>query len=170
MSILNKVNESEKENMIVGSRIRHIRDTKGLTMKQFGELFDPPASKGLVSNWENGYNLPNQERLKKIAELGGITVQELLHGTPLEKMVSTVLEKSKHFTITEKYMYAIEMLKEFSLLNEELNTMFENLDDEKQKENMKVAIERQKDMAGAFFNTLLSDEERNLFEELFINK
>ena len=61
----------------VGKRIRNIRIELGLNMEDFGELFNPKASKGVVSNWENNYNLPNNERLKRIAELGGITVAEL---------------------------------------------------------------------------------------------
>ena len=61
----------------VGKRIRNIRIELGLSMEDFGELFNPKASKGVVSNWENNYNLPNNERLKRIAELGGITVAEL---------------------------------------------------------------------------------------------
>lgn len=64
----------------VGKRIRKIRKDKGLTMEEFGKLFDPIASKGVVSNWENNYNLPNNERLKRIAELGEITLNELLYG------------------------------------------------------------------------------------------
>ena len=38
------------------------------------------TSKASVNNWEKGVNLPNKQRLKKIAELGGITVNELLYG------------------------------------------------------------------------------------------
>lgn len=63
---------------MISRKIRKIRLSRGETMEEFGKLFDPPASKGVVSNWENGYNLPNQERLKRIAELGNVTVEELL--------------------------------------------------------------------------------------------
>ncbi|XJS10476.1 helix-turn-helix domain-containing protein [Aerococcaceae bacterium WGS1372] len=162
--------EKNNHNLVVGARIKHIRDTKSLSMEEFGKLFDPPASKGVVSNWENGYNLPNQERLKRIAELGNITVEELLHGTPVERMVNSTLEKAQNFTLTEKYMYAIEMLKEFTSMNKYLNNIYEESDNEKHKENIKVAIERQKDIVGAFFNTLLTTEEREQFEEFFINR
>lgn len=64
----------------IHTRIRKIRQNLGLTMKEFGEKFTPVASKGVVSNWENGYNFPNNERLKKIAELGNVTVDYLLDG------------------------------------------------------------------------------------------
>jgi len=65
--------------MSAGKKIKSIRMQRGETMKEFGELFDPTASKGVVSNWENNYNYPNNKRLKKIAELANISVNELLH-------------------------------------------------------------------------------------------
>lgn len=65
----------------IGSKIRDIRKKKKMSMENFGKLFDPPASKGVVSNWENDYNYPNSERLIRIAELGDITVDELLYGS-----------------------------------------------------------------------------------------
>lgn len=62
----------------IGTRIADIRKSLGLSMEEFGKRMDPKASKGAVSNWENGYNLPNNNRLKKIAELGNTTVRKLL--------------------------------------------------------------------------------------------
>lgn len=70
----------------VGERIKELRLNLGLNMTAFGKAIDDynPNGKtksGTVSNWETGKNLPNNERLKKIAELGGTTVVELLSGT-----------------------------------------------------------------------------------------
>ena len=73
----------EIDKRALGQRIKSIRQSKGLTMEQFGKLFDN-ASKGVVSNWEKGSNVPNNERLKMIATAGGITVDELLHGSRYE--------------------------------------------------------------------------------------
>lgn len=67
-------------NIQIGNKIKLIRKELGLNMEDFGKLFTPTASKGVISNWENNYNLPNNERLKRIAELGGIPVNELLKG------------------------------------------------------------------------------------------
>ena len=50
----------------------------GITMEEFGELFDPPASKSIVSRWEKGVSVPNNRRMKRIAELGGVTVADLI--------------------------------------------------------------------------------------------
>lgn len=68
-------------NKEVGYRIRSIRKANGMTTDTFGGIFNPPASKGTVSKWENGRYLPNNERLVKIAKEGKITVDELLYGS-----------------------------------------------------------------------------------------
>lgn len=66
-------------NKIVGARIKEIRSEKGMSQEEFGSLISN-AHKSLVSKWEKGQSLPNNERLKKIAELGNISVNELLYG------------------------------------------------------------------------------------------
>ena len=62
----------------VGVRIKDIRMEKGMTTKEFGALFG--ASDSNVTSWEKGRTLPNKERLRKIADLAGMTVQKLLEG------------------------------------------------------------------------------------------
>lgn len=68
-----------KEKTEIGKRIKQIRLSLGDTTEGFGKRFDPPANRGLVSGWENGRYLPNPERLKQIAKLAGITVEDLLN-------------------------------------------------------------------------------------------
>lgn len=69
------------DNREVGKRIRFIRtNVLGLSMDDFGKKIDDKVKSGTVSNWETGKNLPNNQRLVKIAELGKTTVNELLHG------------------------------------------------------------------------------------------
>ena len=67
-----------EDKKIIGSRIKSIRQEKGMTLEEFGKLFG--AGKGLVSRWENGLSTPNPERLKSIAKIGDMTVSQLLHG------------------------------------------------------------------------------------------
>ncbi|MFV8808175.1 helix-turn-helix domain-containing protein [Aerococcus urinaeequi] len=74
----------------LGKRINRIRKELGETLEVFGNRFDPKANRSLVSAWENGRYVPNNERLKQIADLAGndgITVQELLYGTR-EELIS----------------------------------------------------------------------------------
>ena len=60
----------------LGQRIKSIRQDKGLTMEEFGKFFDN-ASKGVISNWEKGSNIPNNTRLKMIAQFGGRAIYSL---------------------------------------------------------------------------------------------
>lgn len=69
----------EIDKKLVGKNITLIRKNLGLTMEEFGELVDG-ASKSNVSKWENGSSLPNSIRLKKIAELGNVTIKQLIYG------------------------------------------------------------------------------------------
>lgn len=72
----------------VGARIREIRLARGMTLEEFGNLFS--ASKSIASRWEKGKSIPNNIRIKAIADIANISVQELLYG------------------IKEKVMYGIE--------------------------------------------------------------
>lgn len=65
----------------VGARIRKIRLEKGMTLEEFGKLMG--ADKGIVSRWENGTSIPKAERLKTVAKLGDMTVEELLNGSSM---------------------------------------------------------------------------------------
>lgn len=45
-------------------------------MAEFGQRFN--AKSGVVSNWENGIQKPNNKRMKILADEMGVTVSELL--------------------------------------------------------------------------------------------
>lgn len=70
----------------VADRIKKIRINKGMTLEEFGKLFG--ASKSSVLGWETQRSLPNPERLKQIAKIGEISVDELLYGDDLEKITN----------------------------------------------------------------------------------
>lgn len=63
----------------VGERIKAIRNKGNWTLEEFGKIVQN-ASKGLVSNWEKGVNIPSEKRLKLIAILGNTEVDWLLYG------------------------------------------------------------------------------------------
>lgn len=69
------------KNIELGNRIKAIRMKLGKNQTEFGNMFDPPAPKGAVSRWEHGGS-PNKKRLKKIADLGGVSVEFLVNGAP----------------------------------------------------------------------------------------
>lgn len=62
----------------VGSRIRAIRKARGESQTEFAQKIN--ATLPAVSNWETGKNIPNNERLKKISDLSGFTVEQILYG------------------------------------------------------------------------------------------
>ena len=66
------------DNKAIGERIRLIRLSKGMTLEEFDKLFN--TSKGIVSRWENGKGLPRPERLKKLADISGKSVEYILYG------------------------------------------------------------------------------------------
>lgn len=65
--------------LIVGTRIKDIRNSFNCTMEQFGRLVGG-ISKSAIYNWEHGKRLPNDESLELIAILGKTTISELLYG------------------------------------------------------------------------------------------
>lgn len=76
----------------IGSRIKLIRLSFGDNMREFGERIseklgipkDDSISDSIVSRWEKGVSIPSPDRLKIIARLGNISVEELLYGKKLE--------------------------------------------------------------------------------------
>lgn len=108
----------------IGMRIKNIRKEKGLTLKQFGKMIDAPFS--AVSNWENGRNKPNSERLKKIAEIGDITVEELLYGDFLNFFHSVINDYLKSELKNEDVG---ELVSDKERLNNVINRTLEQLDD-----------------------------------------
>lgn len=69
------------KNIELGNRIKAIRMKLGKNQTEFGNMFDPPAPKGAVSRWEHGGS-PNKKRLKRIADLGDVSVEFLVNGAP----------------------------------------------------------------------------------------
>ena len=66
-----------------GERIKDIRLEHGYTLKDFGIeigkcLDSDRVKESIISRWENNISLPNNERLKVIAELGGMPVKDLV--------------------------------------------------------------------------------------------
>jgi len=91
------MNDKRYDPIEVGSRIRKIRQCLGWSMEKFASEIDDKAKSGTVSNWETGKNLPNNERLKRIAEIGKITLEDLLSGNVPQ------VETLKHWSFTMDY-------------------------------------------------------------------
>ena len=77
-------------------------------MEEFIERIDNKPGKGrsgTVNNWESGKNAPNKQRLKRIAELGGVSVEYLINGSRLSiddiKKLADKLTKEGYLTSEE---------------------------------------------------------------------
>lgn len=97
----------EVQKKIVGKKIHDIRINLGLTLEQFGKLFN--ASKSDVYRWEKGYHTPNKKRLKQIAMKGGIEVSQLLQGNGQEA-IKDIIEIFKSLKREEKEDCLTELL------------------------------------------------------------
>lgn len=91
----------EIDKKAVGARIRAIREDIGMTMVEFGEWLETTQS--AVSNWERGENLPNKYRIKRIATIGKISVQDLLHGVKRYMYVITYSNYSSTIVRTDTF-------------------------------------------------------------------
>ena len=87
--------KKDYDTVAIGSRIRSIRQEKGMTLEEFGNLFS--ASKSIASRWEKGISIPNAERLKAIAKIGDTTVEELLHGNKEQFIRQTAIELIRQY-------------------------------------------------------------------------
>lgn len=65
----------------LGEQIKALRNRLGESQEEFGKHFAPPASKGIVSKWENGKSTPSSDRLNIISSLSGKSPEELLYGS-----------------------------------------------------------------------------------------
>ena len=67
--------------MSFGTKFRILREAKGMPRTSCDEIFN--LMHGTVSNWENGYEEPEEELLCDIAGFFGIKVRDLISDTPL---------------------------------------------------------------------------------------
>lgn len=128
---------SDNQKLLLGKRIKFIRQSKNLDQKEFGEKIKPTAAASNVSRWERGLSVPNSERINSIASLADISTNFLLHGTQMNKkdidnfykqissktnLDKRALQKNKEISI--EYEMAINTTKK--LLNKEPHKIFKD--------------------------------------------
>lgn len=96
---------------LVGKRIQAIRFNMKYTLEEFGGLFN--AAKSNACCWEKGNSLPNKKRLNKIAQLGNMTVNELLYGNN-EYDIEDLEQRLMEIPIEERVELILRVLKETS--------------------------------------------------------
>ena len=88
----------KEEKIEIGERIRKIRRSLGLTLEEFAKEIDSTAKSGTVSNWETGKNTPNARRLKRISELGNVSIEYLERGgnsVPHDLSIAEIVKNTK---------------------------------------------------------------------------
>lgn len=71
----------------IGSRIAQARKAKGYTQEEFSQMLDVTAQ--AVSKWENDASCPDIQLLPRIAEILGMTTDEILTGKATEQKKTT---------------------------------------------------------------------------------
>lgn len=146
------------DNTEIGSRIKSIRLKRGETAEVFAKHFTPPASKGTISKWENGRYLPNNLRLKKIAELGNVTVDGLLYGSSWEYARRKIDNICTEHGISDSYFY--------SVYNDYLPSLREALKNKHPKDAVIGLFIHTLSEEGALSYSFINSEE---FEEFFFS-
>ena len=88
-----------------GNFLCELRTQKGLSQSQLGEMLG--VTNKAVSKWENGSTKPNTNLLPKIAEIFGVTVEEIFACKRFEK--DAELENIKEHIHEQKKKYAIRL-------------------------------------------------------------
>lgn len=95
----------------VGQRIQIIRKEKGMTMEEFGNHIGG-VLKSNVSKWERGDSLPNNARLKRIAEISEVSVEFLLNGE-VSFNLSTFLKKERGNKTQEAFSKELDISRSY---------------------------------------------------------
>ena len=122
----------KKEDIILGKRIKDIRINLNYDQKRFAKEIGATVS--ALSNWENGRNKPNMEKLSNIAKIGDTSVKELLR-SHLDKVE---FEKRMRNKDTELRGFIFEELVIF--FNELKRTELNNVVLESEKINRIVSL------------------------------
>lgn len=100
------------EDIKLGSKIKEIRmgnniHKKAYNQKDFSKMIN--ATVQALSNWENGRNQPNTARLQAIADIGGVTVNELLNYDLTREDIENhyLIECAKHLN-KEQQQYILD--------------------------------------------------------------
>lgn len=63
--------------ILMGHRLSQLRKERYLTLDDVRNIFDPPASRGTVSNWENGRQFPTSNRLVILSDFYKVSTDYL---------------------------------------------------------------------------------------------
>lgn len=124
------------EDIRLGQRIKDIRRSLELDQKSFADKIKSTVS--ALSNWENGRNKPNDLMLKRISDLGNISINELLYGPHKafvkEVFTEAILEQGDLYSKILDYLIKVNKATEkdayeqiFKFVEENFNSLYDFL-------------------------------------------
>lgn len=155
---------------ILGTKIKFIRKSKKLTQPAFGLMINNGQliDKKTVYEWEKGTYLPKPERLSRIADLGNMSIEELVCGSVEEYILGIILYRDSivldGITFPDKNLFQ-HLRQQFPPVHSNLDTWLDSYS--------KLEPEMQEFIANKTCNKV-KNEKISLFnilkiEELFIN-
>ena len=78
--------------MNVGQTINRLRTARGMSQGDLADALE--VSRQSISKWETGASVPELEKLVKLAELFGVSLDELVRGEDAEKAAPSLPEQS----------------------------------------------------------------------------
>nr|WP_242699758.1 helix-turn-helix transcriptional regulator [Enterococcus sp. DIV1271a] len=62
---------------MINQRLAQLRKERFLTLDDVSNIFEPPVSKGTVSNWENGHQYPSNKRIVALCDFYDVSIDYL---------------------------------------------------------------------------------------------
>jgi len=67
----------ETRGILINQRLAQLRKERFLTLDDVSNIFEPPVSKGTVSNWENGHQYPSNKRIVALCDFYDVSIDYL---------------------------------------------------------------------------------------------
>ncbi|HAR0508441.1 TPA: helix-turn-helix domain-containing protein [Enterococcus faecium] len=117
---------SKDDKIVMGKRIREVRNNREETLEKFGKNFTIYTGKNVISRWEKGINIPDIEKLMNIAYLGKVTVPYLMYGEDYKNILPKD-ERVSDFKKINSFSMGLRMRKirkDYYLEREEFGKLF----------------------------------------------
>ena len=109
--VMNELDEYKSENTIeknIADNIKALRQQFGLKQSELGEKI--AYSDKTVSKWENGSSVPDINALSAVADVFGLTVDDLIRPNAADKSVTLSTQEVKENRANEIAMLCLSML------------------------------------------------------------
>ena len=100
--------------MTIGEKIYTLRTKSGMTQEQLAEKMG--VSRQAISKWESDVSVPELSKLKSLANLFQVTLDELMDNKPLEEKGIIEIEVEKPEVKSEKKKKWIELIQSLSIV------------------------------------------------------